>query len=139
MRQLDKVLYTARAHTVGGRAGGSSRTDDGRVDVAFSVPGGPGAGTNPEQLFAVGWSACFISAMQHAARLTKIPFPVGAADDVEVDLVSVDGVFSLRARHNITLPGLERGVAHELVEAADKLCPYSLATRGNIDVELNVV
>jgi len=84
---IEKVLYTAKAHTTGGRDGGSSRTSDGRLDVKLSVPGTPGVGTNPEQLFAVGWSACFLSAIKHVAASMKVRLPADLAIDPEVDLV----------------------------------------------------
>jgi len=136
--QPAKVLYTAKAHTTGGRDGGASRTDDGRLDVKLSAPGGHGGGTNPEQLFAVGWSACFVSALQLAAHRMKVALPAGTADDAEVDLNLSGGGYFLRVRHNISLPGLERATAQALVEAAEQLCPYSKATRGNIDVAYNL-
>src|SRR5215475_6707292 len=84
--KIEKVLYTAKAHTTGGREGGASRTSDGRLDVKFSVPGGPGDGTNPEQLLAVGWSACFLSAIKIVAANMKVRLPPDAAIDAEVDL-----------------------------------------------------
>jgi lipoyl-dependent peroxiredoxin len=137
--QLDKVLYTAKGHTTGGRDGGSSRSSDGRLDVQFSVPGKPGSGTNPEQLFAAGWSACFIGAMGVAANKMKITLPPDTTIDAEVDLCR-DGVdFFLQARLNISLPGLDHEVAQALADAGHQLCPYSKATRGNIDVKINVV
>src|SRR6202789_2808121 len=108
MTQPGKVLYTAKTHTTGGRDGGASRSDDGRLDVRLSVPGAPGSGTNPEQMFAAGWSACFIGAMQIAARKMKITLPADTADDVEVDLCIADGEYFLQARHTVSLPGLER-------------------------------
>lgn len=136
--QLDKVLYTAKTHTTGGRDG-ASRTSDGRLDVKLSTPGTAGVGTNPEQLFAAGWSACFEGAMQVAARKMKIALPAETAIDAEVDLGLAGGEFQLRARMNISLPGLDRETARALVEAAHQICPYSRATRGNIDVELKLV
>src|SRR5271170_6094575 len=99
-----KVIYTAKAHTTGGRDGGASRTSDGRLEVKFSVPGGPGTGTNPEQLFAAGWSACFIGAMKHVAGQKKMRIPPEASVDAEVDLRQGDDGFSLAARLNISLP-----------------------------------
>jgi lipoyl-dependent peroxiredoxin len=138
MSQLEKVLYTAKTHTTGGREG-ASRSDDGRLDVKLSRPGAAGGGTNPEQLFAAGWSACFESAMAHAARNMKITLPADLAIDAEVDLGPMGDAFGLAARLNVSLPGVEREVAQRLVEAADQLCPYSRATRGNIDVAINVV
>jgi Ohr subfamily peroxiredoxin len=136
---LDKVLYTAKAHTTGGRDHGSSRTDDGRLDVALSSPGSSGAGTNPEQLFAAGWSACFLSAIKLVAGKKRVALPADPVIDAEVDLRLTDGAFSLAARLNISLPGLERSVAQDLVDAAHQTCPYSKAVRGNIDVALNLV
>src|SRR6516225_10825949 len=110
--QPAKLLYTAKAHTTGGREGGASRTSDGRLDVKLTVPGTPGNGTNPEQLFAVGWSACFMSAMKVAAAQSKVKFPADAAVDAEVDLCKTDteGYF-LQARLNVNLPGLDHQVA----------------------------
>jgi osmotically inducible protein OsmC len=139
LTQSMKVLYTAKAHTTGGREGGASRTSDGRLDVKFSVPGGPGNGTNPEQLFAVGWSACFTSAIKIVAAKMKVQLPPEMAIDSEVDLCTGDDGFFLRARLNVSLPGLQREVAQTLVEAAHRTCPYSKATRGNIDVALNLI
>lgn len=139
MSQLDKVLYTAKAHTVGGREGGTSRTDDGRLSIAFSTPGGPGNGTNPEQLFAAGWSSCFLSALKLLAGKRKIALPEDFAVDAEVDLGLMHGGFRLAVRLKVTLPGVDRRVAEELVEAGHQVCPYSLATHGNIDVVTTVV
>lgn len=139
MTQAEKVLYTARVHTTGGRDGGASRSDDGRLDVKHSAPGTPGTGTNPEQLFAAGWSACFEGAMGLAARKMKVAIPAGMAMDTEVDLCMNDDGYFLKARHNVSLPGLEREVAQALVDAAHQTCPYSKATRGNIDVVINLV
>jgi len=133
-----KVQYTAKTHTTGGRAG-ASHSDDGRLDVKLSIPGTSGTGTNPEQLFAAGWSACFEGAMGLAARKMKIALPPGTAIDAEVDLCSTDGSYFLQARLNVSLPGLERDVAEAVVDAAHQTCPYSKATRGNIDVTINVV
>jgi len=137
MTQLDKVLYTAQTHTTGGRDG-ASRSSDGRLDIKLSSPGAPGSGTNPEQLFAAGWSACFIGAMGVVARKLKATLPPNTAVDAEVDLGTNDGGYLLRARLNVSLPGLEPEVAQAVVDAAHQTCPYSKATRGNIDVEINV-
>src|SRR3954462_773301 len=102
----EKLLYTAKAHTTGGRDGGASRTSDGRLDVRLSLPGAPGAGTNPEQLFAVGWSACFTSAIKIIAAEKKVKLPPEMAIDAEVELWNgADGYF-LKARLNVSLPGL---------------------------------
>jgi len=136
---LEKILYTAKAHTTGGREGGSSRTDDGRLDVKISSPGGPGAGTNPEQLFAAGWSTCFLSAIKLVAGKKRISLPADVAIDAEIDLGTTHGAFGLAARLNVSLPGMDRQAAQALVEAAHQVCPYSNATRGNIDVTLIVV
>ena len=135
---FDKLLYTAKAHTTGGRDGGASRTDDGHLDVKFSSPG-QGTGTNPEQLFAAGWSACFLSAIKLVAGKKKITLPEGVAVDAEIDLGLTHGNFALAARLNVNLPGMERQAAQELVDAAHQTCPYSRATRGNVDVVITVV
>jgi lipoyl-dependent peroxiredoxin len=139
MTKIEKVLYTAKAHTTGGREGGASRTDDGRLEVKLTSPGTPGTGTNPEQLFAAGWSACFLSAIKLAAGKRKIALPAELAIDAEVDLGTTRGAYGLAARLNVSLPGLERELAQTLVETAHQLCPYSNATRGNIDVAINLV
>ena len=137
--KLKKVLYTAKTHTTGGRDGGSSRSSDGRLDVKLSIPGGPGNGTNPEQLFAAGWSSCFTSAMKIVAAKMKVVFPQDHATDAEVDLCLDDkDTYFLQARLNISLPGLDHDVAHAIVNTAHQLCPYSRVTRGNINVEINL-
>lgn len=136
--KLDKVLYTARAHTTGGREG-QSRTDDGRLDVTLSSPGGAGQGTNPEQLFAAGYSACFIGAMKAVAAKQKITLPQDLAVDAEVDLGPVAQVFGIAARLNVSLPGMDKAAARQLVDAAHQVCPYSNATRNNIEVQINLV
>jgi len=135
---FEKLLYTAKVHTTGGRDG-ASRSSDGRLDVKLSSPGAPGSGTNPEQLFAAGWSACFISAMALAASKMKISLPADRAIDAEVDLGTTGGGYLLQARLNVSLPGLDREVAQALVDAADQTCPYSKATRGNINVVIKLV
>lgn len=134
----EKVLYTGKTHTSGGRDG-QSRSSDGRLDIKLSSPGTARSGTNPEQLFAAGWSACFIGAMGLAASKLKIALPADTAVDAEVDLVLQDGSYFLQARLNVGLPGLEREVAQSLVDAAHQTCPYSKATRGNIGVTINLV
>ena len=139
MAQSEKLLYTAKVHTTGGREGGHARSSDGRRDVRLSVPGAPGEGTNPEQLFAAGWSACFESAMALEARKMKVVLPLDYAIDAEVDLNTGSDGYFLRARLNVTLPGLEREIARRVVEAAEKTRPYSKATRGNVDVAINLV
>src|ERR1041385_2709671 len=137
--QPARLLYTAKAHTTGGRDGGSSRSSDGRLDVKLSIPGGPGNGTNPEQLFAAGWSACFIGAMKHVAAAMKVRLPTDVAIDPEVDLLTGSDGYFLKARLNVSLPGLDRQVARTIVDGAHYTCPYSKATRGNINVEINLV
>jgi osmotically inducible protein OsmC len=127
MTQIEKVLYTAKTHTTGGRDG-ASRSSDGRLDIELSSPGTAGGGTNPEQLFAAGWSACFIGAMGLAAGKMKVTLPADLAIDVEVDLGMTGGGYFLRARLNVSLPGLEREVAQAVVDAAHQTCPYSKAT-----------
>jgi lipoyl-dependent peroxiredoxin len=139
MTPLDKVLFTAKVHTTGGRDGGTSQSDDGRLSIKHSIPGAPGTGTNPEQLFAAGWSACFEGAMGIAARKMKITMPAGMAIDAEVDLCLSNDAYFLRARLNVSLPGLDRNVSRELIEAGHRTCPYSKATRGNIDVRINLI
>jgi Ohr subfamily peroxiredoxin len=139
MTQPVKVLYTAKAHTTGGREGGASRTSDGRLDVKLSVPGAPGNGTNPEQLFAVGWSACFLSAIKLVAAKMKVKLPAEVAVDPEVDLNTGSEGYFLKARLNVSLPGVERLVAQSILDVAHQTCPYSKATRGNIDVAINLV
>ncbi len=135
---VGKVLYTGKVHTTGGRDG-ASRSSDGRLDIKHSTPGGPGTGTNPEQLFAAGWSACFEGAMGIAARKMKVALPPDMAIDAEVDLLLTGDAYTIQARLNISLPGLERDVAQALADAAHQTCPYSKATRGNINAVINVL
>jgi lipoyl-dependent peroxiredoxin len=139
MTQIEIVLYTAKTHTTGGRENGASRSSDGRLDIRLSTPGTAGTGTNPEQLFAAGWSACFEGAMGLAARKMKITLPADLAIDAEVDLCKTGDAYFLQARLNISLPGVEREVAQALVDAAHQTCPYSKAIRGNVDVAINLV
>jgi lipoyl-dependent peroxiredoxin len=138
MSQIDKVLYTGKTHTTGGREG-SARSDDGRLNLVLSRPGSSGAGTNPEQLFAAGWSACFIGAMGRAAQTMKLTLPADVAVDAEVDLGTGGDAFFLQARLNVHLPGLDTATAQSIADAAHQICPYSKATRGNIDVTIRVV
>ncbi len=134
-----KLLYTAKTHTVGGREHGLSRSSDGHLEVKLTVPGTEGVGTNPEQLFAAGWSACFESALKIAASKNRVILPEGTFIDAEVDLFETGADFSLGARMNIGLPGLDGETARMLVEASSKLCPYSKAIKGNVDVTYNLV
>ena len=136
--QSGKVLYTAKTHTTGGREG-ASRSSDGRLDVQLSTPGTARVGTNPEQLFAAGWSACFEGAMGLAARKRKIALPADLAIDAELDLCHADGGYFLQARLNVSVPGMAPDVARALVDEAHQTCPYSKATRGNIDVAINLL
>ncbi len=133
--QLEKVLYTAHAHTTGGRDG-ASKTDDGRLDIKLSSPGTPGNGTNPEQLFAAGYSACFLGAMKAVAGMKKITLPDDTSIDAEVDLGKIPNAYGIAARLNVSLPGMDRAAAQDLLDAAHQVCPYSNATRGNIDVKI---
>nr|WP_304413128.1 organic hydroperoxide resistance protein [Cupriavidus sp. SK-4] len=138
MNQLDKVIYTGKTHTTGGR-NGNSRSSDDRLVIDLSGPGSNGGGTNPEQLLGAGWSACFLGAIGRAAQAAKVALPADAAVDAEVDLGQAGDAYFLAARLNVSLPGLDREVAQSLATAAHQICPYSKATRGNIDVEINIV
>jgi osmotically inducible protein OsmC len=137
MTRFEKVLYTAKTHTTGGRDGVSCASDR-RLDIRLSPPGSPGSGTNPEQLFAAGWSACFLSALKIAAAKTKVTLQYEPAIDAEIDLGTAQGVFGLSARLRVSLPGLAPQAAQPLVGAAHQICPYSRAMRGNIDVAITV-
>ena len=134
----DKVLYTGRTHTTGGRSG-AARSDDGRLDITLTRFGTVGQGTNPEQLFAAGWSACFMGAMARAAQTQGVRLPADLAVDAEVDLVEGPDGFALAARLKVSVPGVARDTAMAIVEGAHQLCPYSKLTRGNINVEINLV
>ena len=138
MAPTDQILYTGKTRTTGGREG-TSRSSDGRLDIKLSRPGSAGVGTNPEQLFAAGWSACFIGAMGRAAQQIGVQLPHDVAVDAEIDLANDDNGFFLQARLNVSLPGLDNASARSIVDGAHQLCPYSKATRGNIDVALNLV
>lgn len=138
MTRIDNLLYTAKTHTTGGRDG-HARSSDGRLDVQLSRPGGPGAGTNPEQLFAAGWSACFIGAMEHVARQQALVLPADLSVNAEIDLGTNEGGYLLGARLSVSLPGLDQTVARALVDAAHQACPYSKLSRGNIDVTINLI
>ncbi|CDX20562.1 conserved hypothetical protein [Mesorhizobium sp. ORS 3324] len=133
-----KRLYTGKVRTTGGRDG-ASRSSDGKLDIRLSTPGGQGSGTNPEQLFAAGWSACFEGAMAIAARKMNVALPAGTAIEAEVDLNADEGAYFLSARLHVSLPTLDRNVAQAIIDAAHQTCPYSKATRGNIHVEINLI
>lgn len=137
--QIKKVEYTGKAHTTGGRDGGTSRSDDGRLDIKFTYPGTPGNGTNPEQLMAAGWSACFLTNLKIAGGKMKVRVAPESTVDAEMDLCSTDNGFALQARLNVNLPGLDRETARSLVDIAHQNCPYSKATRGNVDVVISLV
>jgi Ohr subfamily peroxiredoxin len=133
------ILYTGKTTTTGGRDG-QSRSDDNRLDIKLSVPGSNGAGTNPEQLFAAGWSACFIGAMGRAAQELGVTLPADTSVNAEVDLGNdPEQGFFLQARLNVSLPGLDRATALSVAERAHQICPYSKATRGNIQAVITVV
>ncbi|MDZ4176466.1 MAG: organic hydroperoxide resistance protein [Hydrogenophaga sp.] len=135
---LDKVLYTARARTTGGRVG-TARTDDGLLDIKLTPPkamGGAGTATNPEQLFAAGYSACFMGALKHVAGMKKVAIPADASIEAEVDIGPIPAGFGIAARLTVNLPGVDRAVAQDLADTAHQVCPYSNATRGNIDVTI---
>jgi len=133
----NQTIYTGKTHTTGGRDG-ASRSSDGRLDVQLSGPGSNGPGTNPEQLFAAGWSACFLGAIAKAAQAKKVVLPKELAVDTEVDLVLGEGGYFLQARLNVSMPGVEKAIARSVAEAAHQLCPYSKATRGNIEVAITI-
>jgi lipoyl-dependent peroxiredoxin len=139
VHQFEKVLYTAKTRTTGGRENGLSRSLDGHLDVKLAAPGSARIGTNPEQLFATAWSACFESGIGLAAAKRSIILPAEPVIDAEVDLIVADGGSSLRARFKVSLPGVARDVAQSLVDEAHRNCPYSKATRGNIDVAVRLV
>jgi Ohr subfamily peroxiredoxin len=139
---LEKVLYTAHATSTGGREG-TSKSSDGVLDVRLTTPkelgGAGGAGTNPEQLFAAGYSACFIGALKFVGQRDKIQVPADASIAADVGIGPLPTGFGIQVTLNVSLPGVDREVAQKLVQAAHVVCPYSNATRGNIDVTLNVV
>jgi Ohr subfamily peroxiredoxin len=136
---IEKVLYTGKTHTTGGREGGHSRTSDGRLDVRLGVPGTDQPGTNPEQLFATGWSACYFSALKLVAAQKKIRLSPDSSVDAEIDLGTTSNAYFIQARLNVNLPGVDRATAQELAAEAHKTCPYSKATHGNINVVTNIV
>ncbi|MGN6124429.1 MAG: organic hydroperoxide resistance protein [Sphingomonas oligoaromativorans] len=133
----DTILYTGRTHTTGGRDG-SAQSSDGRLDIRLSPPGSAGQGTNPEQLFAAGWSACFIGAMGLAAQAAGVKLPADTAVDAEVDLAKGDSGYFLQARLKVSLPGLDAATARAIADQAHQTCPYSKMTRGNIAVEITL-
>ena len=138
MTTAKNILYTALVHTTGGRQG-TAHSSDGRLDIILSSPGSGGSGTNPEQLFAAGWSACFEGAMGLAARKMDITLPPGVSIEAEVNLCRNDDGYFLRATLNVSVPGLQREVAQSLVDTAHQTCPYSKAIRGNVGVSIHLV
>ena len=139
--KIEKIVYTAHATSTGGREG-TSKSSDGALDVTLTTPkelGGNGAhGTNPEQLFAAGYSACFIGALKHVAMTQKITLPADTSVNAQVGIGQIPNGFSVQVAMTITIPGMVRAAAEKLVEDAHVVCPYSNATRGNIDVTLTV-
>jgi Ohr subfamily peroxiredoxin len=137
--KTSKVLYTAKTHTTGGREHGIAKSSDGHLDINLSTPGTNGIGTNPEQLFAAGWSACFEGAIGIAANKARITIPQDPTIDTEIDLCLDKGEFFLQARLNVSLPGLDREIALQLIHAAENICPYSKAIKGNVNAQINLV
>jgi osmotically inducible protein OsmC len=142
---IDKALYTAQATSTGGRTG-TTESSDGKIKLQLSTPkelgGDSGPGTNPEQLFAAGYSACFIGAMKAVARNQKITLPaeVSIKSDVSIGpMTGKPGAFGIAVTMAVSIPGMDKAAAEALVKAAHEVCPYSNATRGNIDVALSVV
>ncbi len=134
-------LYTARAHATGGRTGGRSTTDDGKIDMPIEIPGelgGTGEGTNPEQLFAAGYAACFLSSVKLVAQKREIPAD-DASVDSEVHLLREGRGFKLGVSLKVSMPGTEREQAEKVIGIAHQVCPYSNATRGNVDVDVELV
>lgn len=140
---IEKVLYVAHAEATGGRDGRAVSSDK-QLDVKLTPPpqlGGPATtdGTNPEQLFAAGYSACFLGALKHVAGKEKVTLPAGTKINGSVGIGAIPTGFGIEAELKISLPGLDRKVAEDLVQKAHIVCPYSNATRGNIDVTLTIV
>ena len=138
-QQGEKLLYTAKVHTAGGRDHGVARSSDGQLEVTFSPPGSGRAGTNPEQMLAAGWSACFEGALGIAALRRRIRFAEDPAIDAEIDLNQGNDGYFLRARLNVSMPGVERDIAQAIVEEAHRTCPYSKALSRSIDVKVSLV
>ncbi|WP_373375946.1 organic hydroperoxide resistance protein [Cupriavidus nantongensis] len=139
MTRIEKVLYTGKVHITAGGRDGEARSNDGRLNLQLSSPGSRGAGTNPEQLLAAGWSACFIGAIGLAAGKRQIKLPSDLSVDAEIDLGMAGDAYLLQARLNVSIPGIERELAQGLVDTAHQTCPYSKALRGNVHVETRLV
>ncbi|CAB3768352.1 organic hydroperoxide resistance protein [Paraburkholderia humisilvae] len=139
---IEKVLYRAHAHATGGRDGRATVADS-KLDFKLTTPrelgGAGGDGANPEQLFAAGYSACFIGAMKFVAARDKISMPADASIDSSVGIGQIPNGFGIEVEMKISLPGMDRAAAQALIEKAHVVCPYSNATRGNIDVTLTLV
>jgi lipoyl-dependent peroxiredoxin len=136
--KLEQVLYTAHTHVTGGR-NGAGKSSDGELDVKLSSPGGGKPGTNPEQLFGIGYSACFLGAMGIAAAGLKVRLAPETSVDAEVTLGKIaSGDYQLAVKLNVDMPGLDEDTKRQIVEIAHRTCPYSRATRGDIEVELAV-
>jgi Ohr subfamily peroxiredoxin len=140
-KKLEKAIYQAHAKSTGGRDG-TTRTSDGLLDLKLAVPkemGGPGGGVNPEQLFAAGYSACFIGAMKFVAGTQKIALPADTSIDAIVGIGQIPAGFGIEVQLAVSIPGMDRTAAQALVDQAHSVCPYSNATRGNIDVTITLV
>lgn len=139
MTKLEKTLYTARVKTTGGREG-QSKSDDGKLEVTLARPGSNAPGTNPEQMFAAGYSACFIGAMKAVAGKMNVKLPDDLSVNAEVDLgpIREGAAFGIAVRMDVSLPGMDRAQAQQVLDAAHQVCPYSNATRGNVDVQINL-
>ena len=142
---IDQALYTAQCTSTGGRTG-TTKSSDGRISLNLSTPkglgGDDGPGTNPEQLFASGYSACFIGALKAVAAKQKISLPAEVSNTAEVSIgpmTGKPGAFGITVAMSISIPGMGKSEAEALVKAAHEVCPYSNATRGNLDVKLTVV
>lgn len=138
---IEKVIYKAHAKSTGGRDG-TTRTSDGLLDLKLAVPkemGGPGGGVNPEQLFASGYSACFIGAMKFVAGTQKIALPADTSINATVGIGQIPQGFGIEVQLEVSIPGMDKAAAQALVDKAHQVCPYSNATRGNIDVTITVV
>jgi Ohr subfamily peroxiredoxin len=134
MSKIQEVLYTGKTHTTGGRDG-ASRSSDGKLDIKLSAPWSKGDGTNPEQLLAAGWSACYLGALGKAAAEFKVPMPADAAIDAEVDLAKGEDGFQLQARLHVSLPGVDKELAQRMIERAHATCPYSKALGASTGVQ----
>ena len=139
--KVEKVIYKAHAQSTGGRDG-TTRSSDGLLDVKLSVPremGGAGGGVNPEQLFAAGYSACFIGAMKFAAGLQKVALPTDTSINATVGIGQIPAGFGIEVQLEVKVPGMDRAVAQAIVDKAHQVCPYSNATRGNVEVTITLV